>query len=112
MNKGNGKRFLVAVLLIIGFFAIGKYWLYLRDDMINDGILTSAQIISHSNYRAKGGYFIRYGYQIDGEKYEQSYNLPNALPCFTEEKRCKGDSIRIMVSRRFPNLSKPLDTEI
>lgn len=108
MSSKKGKKIIIALLVILGVYILGNLWLHFRNQLIEDGHIITAKIITHDGYNPKGGYWIEYKYQIEQEYFEGTYSFSEPLPCFSEEGKCKGKSIKIRVSKRFPALSKPI----
>jgi len=111
MSKQSSRNRILAFALIGALFGIGVSWNYIRDWLIDEGVTTNAQIISHGDNHPKGGYFLRYRYEYEGRSYDNSYNIQNPMTCFFQKEKCEGDSTKVKVSSRFPFLSKPLFVE-
>jgi hypothetical protein len=109
MNSKKGKRVIIAISVIFVVYILGNLWLHVRSQLIEDGQVITAKIITHDGYNPKGGYWIEYGYQIEQEHFEGTYSFSEPLPCFAKEGNCTGVSIKIRVSNRFPSLSKPIE---
>ena len=58
MNSKKGKRVIIAISVIFVVYILGNLWLHVRSQLIEDGQVITAKIITHDGYNPKGGYWI------------------------------------------------------
>lgn len=101
-SKKNWYPLFTVFVIISGIFLYD----YVIDCFMSNHQETTAIIISHSEWRPRGGHVIELEYEVNGEQYVRTISQPEPLDCFDTDsvRSCAGQIVKIQYSERNPSI--------
>ena len=99
-NKRALQKILIVLLLILMVFLYD----YIINSYMNNYEVTNGVIISHSEWKPRGGHIIKFQFIVDGIEITHSIRDPTPLECFNLESKnsCRGEEVKIRYSQKNP----------